>query len=81
MANYTGDQQTTTAIVVNGAHVNASLAAVKAAAPASSTYQFTAAFAIHFNGTNLAFLKGKTYVLDATEKAALLAASAPMTAV
>ena len=83
MAIYDGDQQQTTSLVVNGAHVSATPAQVKAAAtPAVTAYRFTASFALNHLGSAapLHYRRGSSYLLDPVTRAALLAASAPMIA-
>ena len=84
MAIYEGDQQTTAVGVINGVHTSMTAAVMKSIAPAGvSTYTFTKSYTFHNpvpNGQPLDFRRGVSYHLDATLKAALLAASAPMVA-
>ncbi len=77
-----GEQLLGTTMVVNGAHVAAGSAVVKSAATASglTAYKFTAAYTLVWHGAHIAFKRNQTYILDAAEATALLAASAPMVA-
>jgi hypothetical protein len=77
---YSGDQQKTTPTVINGAHANVAVMTLKAAAPANTVYTFSADWWTISNGVPFHFRSGQSYQLDATQKAALLAASAPMAA-
>ena len=81
MAIYSGDQQNVTTVVVNGAHVPMSAATLKTASPAGSVFRFSANFTFHYAGNAEDFRSNTAYVLDATLKAALIAAGAPMVAV
>lgn len=80
MAIYDGDQPTGVPMIVNGVHVNASAAVLKAASPAGTIFTFTANYSYVQKGQHLQFRRGASYALDAALKAALLAASAPMVA-
>ena len=80
MTVYTGDQPNIGMMVANGIMSVATAAALKAISPASTIYTFTANFTHVFNGAHLNFRAGESYYLDASLKAALLAASAPMVA-
>ena len=83
MAIYDGDQQMTAPIIVNGTHAAGTAALVKAVAgPSAVAYRFTAPFTFHHTGSTspLHYRRGVSYLLDATTRAALIAAAAPMTA-
>jgi hypothetical protein len=80
MAIYENDQSKTTTVVINGIHASANAAQLKAMAPAGSVYTFTASFLHNFNGQQLSYRKGLSYILDAKLKAELLARGAPMVA-
>jgi hypothetical protein len=80
MAIYTGDQQTTSVLVINGVHASVTGAVLKAASPANTTYKFTDNYTFHYGNSPLSFRPNVAYVLDPALKAALLAASAPMVA-
>ena len=80
MAIYEGDQSTSTIMVIKGIHASVSAATLKASAPAGSVYTFTASFNHIFNGREVSYRKGVSYVLDASLKSALQALGAPMTA-
>ncbi len=80
MAIYDGDQQTGTPVIINGVKANITPAVLKAIAPLSTVYTFTSNYAMTWNGAHVVFRKGVSYQLDAAQKAALLAASAPMVA-
>ena len=79
MSSIDGEQFIASTILVNGTHVAASASAMKAASIAANCYTFTANYTFVWNGQHVQFVKGRTYALDAAEKAALLALSAPMT--
>ena len=80
MAIYTGDQQNTLAIIINGVKANATGAIIKAqpTVAANTTYTFTDNYSMNWQGAPISFRRGCPYVLDTTLKAVLLAASAPM---
>ena len=77
-SNEPADHNPAGVVVINGALAPATAAAVKATAPASGSYTFTANFALAYKGATLMFKRGKPEALDGDLKAALLAASAPM---
>lgn len=79
MAIYDGDQPTGTAILVNGTHAILSKVQAAAALPASTAFVFSIPYAHVFKGVHYVFRKGVSYSLKPDLKAALLAASAPMT--
>ena len=75
------DQQITTAyVMVNGARTPATAATMKALHAAATVYTFTRSISFAVNGAHLAYRKGQSYSLTPAVQAALLAASAPMTA-
>jgi hypothetical protein len=69
----------TQAMVVNGVHAVMNVTTVKASAGASNVYKFTKSFAFPWNGQHTTYKQSCVYALDAALKAALIAASAPMT--
>ena len=86
MSIYTGDQQSTTSVVLNGTQANATPAQIKvmaaaAAAPMGMTaVQFTGAFAIHHaaSGGTHSYRKGQVALVDAATRAVLVSANAPV---
>lgn len=80
MAIYDGDQQTTATVLINGVHVAMSAAPLKAIAPASSVYTFSAAYSHIVNGKQLSYKRGGSYILDPALLVVLQALGAPMVA-
>lgn len=74
------DQQNVAqSMVINGVRSPLNVAALKASAGASNVYKFSKAFHFTYNGHVTTFNQNAVYALDAGLKAALTAASAPMT--
>ena len=80
MSTYSGDQPIVAAMVIDGATTNLTTAQLKAASPANTVYTFSTFYSLVYNGQTVSFRPNYPYVLDASLKAALLAAGAPMTA-
>lgn len=80
MAIYTGDQPTTSVVMVGGQVVSVPAATLKASyTPAGFVaYTFTDNFGMHSKGGG--YRKGASYPLSAVEVTALQAAGAPMVA-
>jgi hypothetical protein len=66
-------------IASGGATGTLDVAALKLTAGATNVYRFSADLTLPFNGQLVQFRQNLVYALDANLKAALLAASAPMT--
>lgn len=79
----TGDFGDVATIVVNGNHVRVADSAIAGIVGSGNAVTFTASFDLVMgqgNGsTHTHWNKGQTYVVNAATKAALVAASAPMT--
>jgi hypothetical protein len=79
----TGDFGDVATIVVNGNHVRVLDSAIAAAVGSGNAVTFTASFdlvmGLGSSVTHTHWSKGQTYVVNAATKAALVAASAPMT--
>jgi|GEM_PF-5305829 len=80
MSTIDGESKLVPTMIVNGQHVLATAAAVKAAAPSGSTFTFSAAYSYSHKGTHISVRRGQTVSVSPEMKAILLAAGAPMVA-
>ena len=66
-------------MIINGVRSPVNATTLKASAGASNVYKFNKTFPFHWNGQITTYRQNQVYALDAALKAALVAASAPMT--
>lgn len=67
------------AIMVNGVMSVVNVTNAKLAGGASNVYKFNADYVLHVGPAKNEFRHGGIYILDTVQKAALIAAGAPMT--
>ncbi|HEY3845879.1 MAG TPA: hypothetical protein VGL95_02055 [Acetobacteraceae bacterium] len=75
----TDQQNVSQPMMVKGTTGPIDVTALKTAAGSANVYQFTKDFTFVFNQSHCSYRHGGIYALDAKLKAALIAASAPMT--
>lgn len=73
------DQQNVAqSMIINGVRSPVTAAALKVSAGSTNVYLFSKTFTFHWNGHTTTYKQNQVYALDAAQKAALIAASAPM---
>lgn len=74
----TDQQNVQQCMIINGQTALMNATTLKASAGGSNVYKFTQTWTAHRSGHTVVYKHGCIYALTATEKAELLAASAPM---